>query len=118
LRWLKLRGTLPDASRLAGCRGAIRARVLLNVEVHHALWADLLETVRSGESASVRVYGASFYEHLSRNRSAGEVFDRAMSSAGWTRDRSRGVRVVEFPEQLVRRGGMPHPANVPRSHGR
>jgi len=70
---------------------SIRARVLLNVEVHHALWADLLQTVKSGESASVRVHGVPFYDHLSRNRAAGEVFDRAMSGAGGMRDRFRAV---------------------------
>jgi hypothetical protein len=57
--------------------------------VHHALWDDLLETLRSGESASERVYGAPFYEHLARDTATGALFDRAMSAAGWVRHRIR-----------------------------
>lgn len=65
-------------------------RVILNVEVHHAIWSDLLETVRTGEPASQRVFGVPFYEHLSRNRTAGEIFDRAMGGA-WLRHRLRSA---------------------------
>jgi len=64
-------------------------RVILNVEVHHAVWSDLLETVRTGESASQRVFGVPFYEHLSRNRVAGAIFDQAMAGGGWLRHRLR-----------------------------
>lgn len=70
---------------------SIRARLLLNVEVHHALWADLPQTVKGGESASLRVHGVPFYEHLASDRNAGEVFDRAMAGAGWIRDRFRAA---------------------------
>jgi hypothetical protein len=66
-------------------------RVLLNVEVHHAMWNDLLETVRTGTSASERVFGLSFYEHLTQNRAAGAVFDQAMSGGGWVRRRLRAI---------------------------
>ena len=68
---------------------SVQARVILNAEVHHALWGDLLTTLRSGESASERVYGAPFYEHLARDPAAGALFDRAMSAAGWVRHRIR-----------------------------
>src|SRR5262249_18165527 len=64
-------------------------RVILNVEVHHAIWSDLLETVRTGGPASQRVFGVPFYEHLSRNRAAGAIFDQAMAGAGWLRHRLR-----------------------------
>lgn len=33
---------------------SVQSRVILNAEVHHALWADLLATVRTGEAASQR----------------------------------------------------------------
>jgi hypothetical protein len=68
---------------------SVVARVILNVEVHHAIWSDLLETVRTGDSASQRVFGVPFYEHLSRNRAAGAIFDQAMSGGGWLRHRLR-----------------------------
>lgn len=68
---------------------SVVARVILNVEVHHAIWSDLLGTVRTGEAASERVFGVPFYEHLSRNRAAGAIFDRAMAGGGWLRHRLR-----------------------------
>jgi len=68
---------------------SVRARVILNVEVHHGLWGDLLATVRTGESASQRVFGMPFYDHLARDPAAGALFDRAMTSAGWVRYRIR-----------------------------
>lgn len=70
---------------------SVRARILLNVEVHHALWACLLDTITTAESASVRVHGLPFYEYLAKDRRAGEVFDQAMSSAGWARHRFRAA---------------------------
>ena len=68
---------------------SLQSRIILNSEVHCALWADLLATVRTGESASQRVFGMPFFEHLSRNPAVGSVFDRAMTSAGWVRHRFR-----------------------------
>lgn len=62
-------------------------RVILNVEVHHALWNDLLATVKTGESASDRVFGGPFYEHLSKDHEAGALFDRAMTGGGWIQHR-------------------------------
>jgi hypothetical protein len=76
---------------------SVVARVILNVEVHHALWSDLLDTVKTGESASQRVFGEPFYEHLSRNRTAGALFDRAMAGGGWIRHRLRpAVEAYDF----------------------
>src|SRR5215813_11589563 len=68
---------------------SVVARVILNVEVHHAIWSDLLETVRTGGSASQRVFGVPFYEHLSRNGAVGAIFDQAMAGGGWLRHRLR-----------------------------
>jgi len=59
------------------------------VEVHQAVWSDLLETVRTGGSASQRVFGVPFYEHLSRDPAAGAIFDKAMAGGGWIRHRLR-----------------------------
>ncbi|HWO99064.1 MAG TPA: methyltransferase [Methylococcus sp.] len=66
---------------------SVQSRVLLNGEVHGVLWADLLATVRTGESASQRVFGTSFYDYLARNTAAGALFDRAMTGGGWVRYR-------------------------------
>ena len=76
---------------------SIQSRVLLNAEVHAALWADMLATVRTGKSASERVFGTPFYEYLTRNPAAGALFDRAMTSAGWVRYRFRpAIEAYDF----------------------
>jgi SAM-dependent methyltransferase len=76
---------------------SVRSRVILNAEVHAPLWADILTSVRTGESASQRVFGAPFYEHLARHPELGSVFDRAMTSAGWIRYRFRpAVEAYDF----------------------
>src|SRR5215467_4115582 len=76
---------------------SVQGRIILNAEVHHALWADLLATVRTGQSASERVFGTSFYQHLSQDPTAGALFDRAMTSAGWVRYRFRpAVEAYDF----------------------
>lgn len=76
---------------------SIVARVILNVEVHQAIWSDLLETVKTGGSASQHVFGVPFYEYLSRNPTAGAVFDQAMAAGGWLRHRLRSaVEAYDF----------------------
>src|SRR6266542_374539 len=76
---------------------SVQSRVILNAEVHYALWGDLLATVRTGESASQRVFGMPFYDHLTRNPAVGSLFDRAMTSAGWIRYRFRpAIEAYEF----------------------
>ena len=76
---------------------SVAARVVLNAEVHHALWGGLLGTVKTGESASQRLFGAPFYEYLTRNPAAGAVFDQAMSGGGWLESRLRpAVEAYDF----------------------
>jgi SAM-dependent methyltransferase len=76
---------------------SVQSRILLNGEVHGALWADMLATVRTGKSASERVFGMPFYEYLARNPAAGALFDRAMTSAGWVRYRFRpAIEAYDF----------------------
>lgn len=87
---------------------SVQSRVLLNGEVHRALWADMLATLWTGESASERVFGMPFYEHLTRNPAAGALFDRAMTSAGWVRYRFRpAIEAYDFGqfETIVDVGG-------------
>jgi len=76
---------------------SVQSRIILNGEVHYGLWADILATVRTGESASQRVFGAPFYDHLARNPDVGAVFDRAMTSTGGIRYRFRpAVEAYDF----------------------
>jgi O-methyltransferase/methyltransferase family protein len=87
---------------------SVQPRVILNGEVHGVLWADMLATVRTGESASQRVFRMPFYEYLAGNPAAGALFDRAMSSAGWVRYRFRpAIEAYNFGqfETIVDVGG-------------
>lgn len=87
---------------------SVAPRVLLNGEVHAALWADMLATVRTGKSASERVFRMPFYEYLTWNPAAGALFDRAMTSAGWVRYRFRpAIEAYDFGqfEAIVDVGG-------------
>jgi ubiquinone/menaquinone biosynthesis C-methylase UbiE len=87
---------------------SVQPRVLLNGEVHRALWADMLATVRTGESASERVFKMPFYDYLTRNPAAGALFDQAMTSAGWVRHRFRpAIEAYDFEqfETIVDVGG-------------
>ena len=87
---------------------SVQSRVILNGEVHYALWVDILATVRTGESASQRVFGVPFYDHLTQHPEVGSVFDRAMTSAGWIRYRFRpAVEAYDFGQfsRIVDVGG-------------
>jgi hypothetical protein len=44
------------------------------------LWGNLEETVRTGEPATGRVYGKSFWDYLAENPADAEVFNNAMSA--------------------------------------
>lgn len=102
-----------ELAPLGQCLGAdhpdsVQSRVILNGEVHYALWADILATVRTGESASQRVFGTPFCDHLARHPDVGSVFDRAMTSAGWIRYRFRpAVEAYDFGQfrRIVDVGG-------------
>lgn len=43
-------------------------------------WGALMHSVRTGEVAHVKVQGMSSFEYFERNKEAGEVFNRAMTS--------------------------------------
>jgi hypothetical protein len=76
---------------------SVQSRAILNGEVYYALWAEMLGIVRTGESASQRVFGIPFYDHLARSPALGALFDRAMASAGWVRYRLRSaVEAYDF----------------------
>jgi hypothetical protein len=60
---------------------SMQPRLLLNGEVHYAMWSEMLATVRTGESASQHRFGKSFYEYLASNPALGTLFDQTMASA-------------------------------------
>jgi hypothetical protein len=60
---------------------SLHARVLFNGEMLFPIWGELLNTVRSGESGSVRVFKMSQYGYFAAHRELGELFDRVMASA-------------------------------------
>jgi hypothetical protein len=60
---------------------SMQPRLLLNGEVHYALWTEILATVRTGEAASQRRFGRPFYDYLASNPAVGALFDRTMASA-------------------------------------
>jgi SAM-dependent methyltransferase len=60
---------------------SLQPRLLLNGEVHYDLWTEVLETVRTGEAASQRLFSMPFYDYLASNPAVGALFDRTMASA-------------------------------------
>ena len=58
---------------------SLHARVLHIAGVHYSLWAHLLETVKTGVSASQLAFGMSTHEYYASNPAAGALFDRAMA---------------------------------------
>jgi hypothetical protein len=61
--------------------GSFRAMVmLLGRQWHHTAWSSLAESVRTGESAFARVYGAPHFEWLQANPEEGAIFNEAMTS--------------------------------------
>jgi len=66
---------------------SVQPRLLLNGEVHYALWTEALTTVRTGEAASQRLFGMPFYDYLASQPAVGQLFDRTMASAGRYRHR-------------------------------
>jgi hypothetical protein len=61
--------------------GSFRAMaILLGRLWHHTAWASLAHSVRTGESAFLKVYGASHFEWLQTNSEEGAIFNEAMTS--------------------------------------
>jgi len=60
---------------------SMRPRLLLNGEVHYAMWSEMLATVQTGESASQHRFGMPFYDYIASNPTLGTLFDQTMASA-------------------------------------
>jgi hypothetical protein len=73
----------------------VEGRVLLNGRVFYRLWGELLETVRTGESGSNRIFGLQFYDYLVDDPAVAALFDRTM--AGVARHRhAPAVEAYDF----------------------
>jgi hypothetical protein len=61
--------------------GSYRAMaMLLGRQWHHTAWASLAHSVRTGESAFLKVYGVPHFEWLQANAEEGAIFNEAMTS--------------------------------------
>jgi len=76
---------------------SVQPRLLLNGEIHYALWTEVLTTVRTGEAASQRLFGMPFYDYLASHPAVGQLFDRTMASAVRYRHRP-AVAAYDFGE--------------------
>jgi hypothetical protein len=52
-------------------------------EEQYRAWADLLHTVKTGETSFDFAYGKPFYNHLDENAESRELFDGFMTGVGW-----------------------------------
>jgi hypothetical protein len=59
--------------------GSMRALARMYGSEQYQAWGDLLDSVRTGEPAFDRVFGASYFDYLTRNSGTGAVFDQAMT---------------------------------------
>src|SRR5262245_17398757 len=75
-----LRGGGPDSLRALG---------VMVGEEQDRCWDDLLETVRTGETAFDRLYGRSYFAYLGEYPEPAELFDAAMTAFS-----SRATRAV------------------------
>jgi O-methyltransferase/methyltransferase family protein len=61
--------------------GSFRAMaILLGRLWHHTAWASLAQSVRTGESAFIKVFGVPHFEWLQTNSEEGAIFNQAMTS--------------------------------------
>lgn len=84
---------------------SLRYFVIMLGEEHYRTAADLLHTVRTGETSFNRLYGKSHYQYLSEHPEARRVFDAAMAEG--LRQSSSPIQVYDFSNRrlLVDVGG-------------
>jgi hypothetical protein len=67
--------------------GAMRAAsLMMHSDWHDQAWAQLLHSIRTGESAFEKAHGAPLFDWLSNRPEAGEVFSAAMTAGKAYRD--------------------------------
>src|SRR5262245_8591350 len=68
---------------------SVRALAVMIGEEQDRCWDDLLDTVRTGETAFERLYGRPYFAYLGEHPEQAKIFDAAMTSFS-----SRSVRAV------------------------
>jgi O-methyltransferase domain/Dimerisation domain len=63
----------------AGGPESVRALAVMIGEEQNRCWDDLLETVRTGETAFDRLYGRPYFEYLGEHAEQAKIFDAAMT---------------------------------------
>ena len=60
--------------------GSRRAMALMMGDEHYRAWGDLLESVRTGQTAFDRLYGKPIFEYLGEHPEQARIFDAAMTA--------------------------------------
>ncbi len=60
--------------------GSQRAMAIMMGEEHYHCWGDLLESIRTGETAFDRLYGQPIFAYLSEHPEHAQIFDAAMTA--------------------------------------
>jgi cyclopropane fatty-acyl-phospholipid synthase-like methyltransferase len=92
----------PDGGLLlSAIPGSLRPAALLAGERSYTAWGGLLASVRTGETAFPRVFGATTFEYMARHPELRQLYDAAMTAAA--EERAAAVlEVGRFPgEGLV-----------------
>ena len=100
---------LTDAGQLlrSDTPGSMRGiAAMFGGELHSRAWACLNHSVRTGETAFDRVFGATLFEYLQRDAVAAAMFDEAMTSSSAAQSRAV-VEAYDFAgiRQIVDVGG-------------
>jgi hypothetical protein len=74
---------------------SVQPRAIFNTEVLQPLWAELLHTLRTGESGAAHVLGMPIYQYFTAHPEIGALFDRTMASAARARLRP-AVEAYDF----------------------
>ena len=82
------------------------ASALVEAEIQHAAWSELLHSIKTGESVFEKAKGKPFFEWLNDNPEKGEIFD-AMMASRWKDEGVATVEAYEWPEagEVVDVGG-------------
>lgn len=86
--------------------GSLRGFAIMIGEAwHRGSWNQLMHTVKTGETAFQKVYGAKVFEYFTNNKEAGEIFNNAMS--GLSKDIGGVLAAYDFSafERVIDIGG-------------
>lgn len=82
-------GQSPLSACLRAGAGSLRAPVILWNEEQYRAWGDVLETVKTGETAFNRMFGVGWFAYVERHPETAAIFNSAMT--GWMAQLSAAV---------------------------